>query len=46
MLDRAIVETAIRNGHITNRLWQFLIHWEGLRTSCARAGARLSLFCH
>jgi hypothetical protein len=46
MLDRVIVETAIRNGHITNRLWQFLIHWEGLRTSCARAGARLSLFCH
>jgi hypothetical protein len=46
MLDRAYVENAIRTGQIDNRLWQFLIHWEGLRTACARAGARLSLYCH
>ena len=41
-----IVETAITNGNIDNRLWQFLLHWDGLRTACARAGAHLSLFCH
>jgi hypothetical protein len=39
MLDRSIVENAIRNDQVDNRLWQFLIHWEGLRTACARAGA-------
>jgi Type III restriction enzyme, res subunit len=46
MLDRSIVENAIRNDQVDNRLWQFLLHWEGLRTACARAGAKLSLFCH
>jgi hypothetical protein len=46
MLERAFVETAITNGNIDNRLWQFLLHWDGLRTACARAGAHLSLFCH
>ncbi|MGO9575710.1 MAG: DEAD/DEAH box helicase [Terriglobales bacterium] len=46
MLDRSIVENAIRNDQVDNRLWQFLIHWEGLRTACSRAGARLALFCH
>jgi hypothetical protein len=29
-----------------NRLRQFLMHWDSLRTACARAGARLLLFCH
>ena len=46
MLDRAYVENAIQTNQIDNRLWQFLIHWEGLRTACSRAGARLSLYCH
>jgi hypothetical protein len=46
MLDRSIVEDAINTATVDNRLWQFLIHWEGLRTACSRAGAKLLLFCH
>ncbi|MDT3683703.1 MAG: DEAD/DEAH box helicase family protein [Pseudorhodoplanes sp.] len=46
MLDREIVRNAIARNNLNNRLWQFLIHWEGLRTACGRAGAHLSLFCH
>jgi hypothetical protein len=46
MLDREIVRNAIAQNNLSNRLWQFLIHWEGLRTACGRAGAHLSLFCH
>lgn len=46
MLDREVVRDAVAQNQLNNRLWQFLIHWEGLRTACGRAGAHLSLFCH
>jgi superfamily II DNA or RNA helicase len=46
MVDRSAVAGHILAGTMDNRLRQFLMHWDGLRTACARAGARLLLFCH
>jgi superfamily II DNA or RNA helicase len=46
MVDRAAIADLIEAGAIDNRLRQFLMQWDGLRTACARAGARLRLFCH
>lgn len=45
-VDRAVVAGHILADTIDNRLRQLLMHWDGLRTACARAGARLLLFCH
>jgi hypothetical protein len=45
-VDRAEVAARILADTMDNRLRQFLMHWDGLRTACARAGARLLLFCH
>lgn len=45
-VDRAEVAARILADTTDNRLRQFLMHWDGLRTACARAGARLLLFCH
>jgi len=46
MVERSVISDMILNDEIDNRLRQFLMHWDGLRTACARAGARLRLFCH
>lgn len=46
MVDRAAIADLIEADAMDNRLRQFLMHWDGLRTACARAGARLRLFCH
>jgi superfamily II DNA or RNA helicase len=45
-IDRATVSARILADTMDNRLRQLLMHWDGLRTACARAGARLLLFCH
>lgn len=45
-VDRAVIADNILADTIDNRLRQLLMHWDGLRTACARAGARLLLFCH
>jgi Acetamidase/Formamidase family len=45
MVDRSAVAGHILADTMDNRLRQFLMHWDGLRTACARAGARLLLFC-
>jgi GH24 family phage-related lysozyme (muramidase) len=44
--DWSAVADHILADTMDNRLRQFLMHWDGLRTACARAGARLLLFCH
>jgi hypothetical protein len=46
MVDRSAVADHILGDTMDNRLRQFLMHWDGLRTACARAGVRLLLFCH
>ena len=46
MIERGTISDLIVNDAIDNRLRQFLMHWDGLRTACARAGSRLRLFCH
>lgn len=43
--DRAKVEGALRRATWENRLRQFLMHWDTMRTSCARANTRLKYFC-
>ena len=45
-VDRAEVAARILADTMDNRLRQFLMHWDSLRTACARAGARLLLLCH
>ncbi|KWB24974.1 hypothetical protein WL32_08310 [Burkholderia cepacia] len=45
MTDRAKVETALRGATWENRLRQFLMHWDTMQTSCARANTRLKYFC-
>jgi superfamily II DNA or RNA helicase len=46
MIERSVIAAMVRNNEIDNRLRQFLMHWDGLRIACARAGSRLRLFCH
>jgi hypothetical protein len=46
MIERSVISDMILTDAIDNRLRQLLMHWDGLRTSCARAGSRLLLFCH
>jgi hypothetical protein len=46
MINRDTISDLILQDLIDNRLRQLLMHWDGLRTACARAGSRLRLFCH
>lgn len=45
MTDRAKVAAALRGTTYQNRLRQFLMHWDTMQTSCARANTRLKFFC-
>jgi superfamily II DNA or RNA helicase len=45
MTDRAKVEAALQGATWENRLRQFLMHWDTMQTSCARANTRLKYFC-
>ena len=46
MIDRDTITHLILRDAIDNRLRQLLMHWDGVRTACARTGTRLRLFCH
>ena len=45
MTRRQVLEDGLAQEQIQNRLRQFLMHWDAMQTSCARANAKLKFFC-
>ncbi|BAB51925.1 DEAD/DEAH box helicase [Mesorhizobium japonicum] len=45
MVRRAALSQGLDAPAPSNRLRQFLMHWDALQTGCARASVRLRLFC-
>lgn len=46
MARREALSNALAQGEpFDNRLRQFLMHWDGLQTACARASVRLKFYC-
>lgn len=46
LVCREALRERIVQDSVDNRLRQFLMHWDALRTACARASVGLRLFCH
>jgi len=44
-IERAALANALDKDPMPNRLRQFLMHWDALQTTCARASVRMRLFC-
>ncbi len=44
-IERAALADALDQDPMPNRLRQFLMHWDALQTTCARASVRMRLFC-
>lgn len=44
-IKRAALAVALDKDPMPNRLRQFLMHWDALQTTCARASVRMRLFC-
>ncbi|MEP2028004.1 MAG: DEAD/DEAH box helicase family protein [Paracoccaceae bacterium] len=45
MTHRQVLEDGLAQEQLQNRLRQFLMHWDAMQTSCARANAKLKFFC-
>lgn len=45
MAHRQVLEDGLAQEQLQNRLRQFLMHWDAMQTSCARANAKLKFFC-
>lgn len=45
MTRRQVLEDGLAQEQLQNRLRQFLMHWDAMQTSCARANAKLKFFC-
>lgn len=45
MARKSALEEGLAQVSLTNRLRQFLMHWDSMQTACARANTRLRFFC-
>ncbi|WP_440830695.1 DEAD/DEAH box helicase [Pseudomonas fragariae (ex Marin et al. 2024)] len=45
MARKSALEDGLAQVPLTNRLRQFLMHWDSMQTACARANTRLRFFC-